>query len=122
MPFFEVFDFGATPQQRAAATRLMTKALCEAYDIKPDIISAYFLDIGPNSYGHEAIFGESAAEKRLFVKLHAFRRPDQMRRTAARSLTDALAKAYGAPSKSIAVYFFDRDPDQVSHDGILASD
>jgi phenylpyruvate tautomerase PptA (4-oxalocrotonate tautomerase family) len=122
MPFFEIFDFRATPAQRKAATELLTAALCEAYAIKPDIISAYFIDVGDRSYGHEGFFDEEATENRVFIKVHAFRRPDQLRRVAARMLTQAVAAAYGTPTKAVAVYFFDRDPDQVAHDGVLASD
>jgi phenylpyruvate tautomerase PptA (4-oxalocrotonate tautomerase family) len=122
MPFFEVFDFAGTPDRRGKATRLMTKALEEAYGIGPEIISAYFIDVSQNSYGHEGAFPADPDNQRIFVKVHAFRRPDNLRRIAARTLTDAVAEAYEAPPKNVAVYFFDRDPDQVSHAGLLASD
>jgi phenylpyruvate tautomerase PptA (4-oxalocrotonate tautomerase family) len=122
MPFLEVFDFGGTPQNRGAATELMTDALCRAYEIDPTIVSAYFIDVSGGNYGHAGKFGDNTTDKRIFIKVHAFRRSDRMRRVAARNLTDALAQAYQAKPKDIAVYFFDRDEDQVSHGGVLASD
>lgn len=120
MPFLEIFDFEATPDTRRNATKLMTQSLCEAYGITPDIISAYFFDIDENSYAHGGIHGYSTDIKRIFVKVHAFRRSVEHRRTAARMLTDAFVAAYGVPEKSVAIYFLDRDPGEVSHAGILA--
>jgi phenylpyruvate tautomerase PptA (4-oxalocrotonate tautomerase family) len=120
MPFLEIFDFEATPEERCEATELMTDSLCEAYDIAPEIVSAYFFDIDETSYAHRRTYGYSAEIKRIFVKVHAFRRPIELRRKAARMLTDALVAAYGVPDKAIAIYFFDRDPDEVSHAGLLA--
>lgn len=122
MPFFEVYDFSAPSAVRAEATRRMTDALCDAYEIKPEIVSAYFVDVGQESYGHAGVFGEKAQENRIFVKIHAFPRSDDARRKAAHSVTEALAQVYDTPSKSVAIYFFDRDASQISHNGILASD
>lgn len=122
MPFFEVYDFNATPLTREAATRGMTDALCESYGIKPDIVSAYFVDVGRNGYGHDGAFAGKTAENRIFVKLHAFPRPPEARRAAARSITEAVAGAYGTPAKSVAIYFLDSDPGHIAHEGMLASD
>lgn len=122
MPFFEVYDFNAPPGVRADATRRMTAALCDAYGIEPDIVSAYFVDVGRESYGHCGLFGEKTQENRIFIKLHAFPRPDEARRAAARAITEAVARAYDMPSKLVAIYFFDRDSSQISHNGVLASD
>lgn len=120
MPFLEIFDFEATPDERRKATKLMTESLCEAYGIAPDIISAYFFSIDENSYAHCGIYGYQSDIKRIFVKVHAFRRSVEHRRKAARMLTDAFAASYGVPEKSVAIYFLDRDPDEVSHAGMLA--
>jgi len=122
MPFVEVFDFRATAQQRETATRKMTEALCDSYGIPQDIVSAYFIDVGRDGYGHDGVFAENAREKRIFVKLHAFRRSEAMRRAAAQSLTRAVVDAYGTTPESVAVYFLDREPDEVAHGGSLASD
>lgn len=122
MPFLEVFDFDAAPETRRIAAREMTRSLCEAYGIDPDIVSAYFFDIAEDSYAHRGIYGQSSEIKRIFVKVHAFRRPVEARRKAARMLTDAFVAAYGVPEKAVVVYFFDRTPDEVSHAGVLADE
>ena len=122
MPFLEVFDFNPNQRCRERATRLMTKALCDSYEIKPEIVSAYFVDVGQGGYGHAGKFLDDSMEKRIFVKLHAFSRPDDARRKAAKAITEAVVTAYGAEPGSVAVYFIDRDPAQVSHAGILACD
>jgi len=120
MPFLEVFDFEATPDTRRIAAERMTKSLCEAYGIEPDIVSAYFFGIGEDGYAHRGIHGQSSEIKRIFVKVHAFRRSIDARRKAARMLTDAFSSAYDVPEKAVAIYFFDREPDEVAHAGILA--
>ena len=119
MPFLEVFDFEASPDTRRKATKAATKALCDSYDIAPEIISFYFFDIGKDSYAHNGNYGYGLEIKRIFVKLHAYRRTVELRRKAACLLTDAFAKAYEVPEKHIVIYFFDREPDEVSHSGVL---
>jgi len=122
MPFLEVFDFDASAKQRRQAAEAMTDSLCSAYGISPDIVSCYFLDVGGGSYAHDREFGEKAGEKRIFIKVHAYRRSLEQRRAAASSLTRAAADAYGAAEKSVVVYFLDREPDEVAHGGALSSD
>lgn len=122
MPFLEVFDFEASTQQRQLATSKMTDALCDAYGIAGDIVSTYFVDVGHGAYGHGGFLPTKSEDHRIFVKVHAYRRSDDLRRAAARSITSAVADAYGTRPESIAVYFLDRDPGEVAHNGILASD
>jgi phenylpyruvate tautomerase PptA (4-oxalocrotonate tautomerase family) len=121
MPFIEIFDFNATPKQRATATRTLTDSLCEAYGIPPSIVSAYFFDVGTNSYGHEGKFGENASNERIFIKIHAFCRKFEHRAKAAELMTKAAIQAYDVPPKHVVIYFLDRDPSQVSHGGVLES-
>jgi len=122
MPFLEVFDFDATPDMRRTAAERMTQSLCSAYDIAPDIICTYFFNVDGDSYAHGAAYGKAARIKRLFIKVHAFARPVQLRRQAARMLTDAVAAAYGVPEDTVAIYFFDRARDEAAHAGVLSSE
>jgi hypothetical protein len=122
MPFLEVFDAAEEPEKRQAAGRGMTDALCEAYGIKPDIVTCYFVGFGPNAYLHAGKIPETSAEKRIFIKVHAFARSVDLRRVAARTMTDAAAAAYGVQTSTIAIYFFDRAEEDVAHNGILACD
>ncbi|WP_159587147.1 tautomerase family protein [Chelativorans xinjiangense] len=119
MPFFEIFDFAASTKQRRHAATAMTDALCAAYGIGPEIVSSYFVDVGGDSYGHDRKFGLETSERRIFIKVHAFRRSAALRREAALSVTRAAAEAYETNEKSIVVYFFDREPDEVAHGGTL---
>lgn len=122
MPFIEVFDFNATPEQRRAATRNLTDGLCAAYSISPSIVSTYFIDVGACAYGHAGEFDEKANVKRIFIKVHAFPRNETDRAVAAKRLTEAALRSYEVPSeKHVVVYFLDRDPGQVSHGGVLES-
>lgn len=122
MPFIEVFDFDATPEQRKNATKTLTEGLCRAYGISEEIVSVYFFNIRENDYGHAGLHGNDASMKRIFLKVHAFSRDEPARRDAARELTDAAMQAYSPPSsKHIVVYFLDRDHSQVAHAGTLES-
>ena len=122
MPFLEIFDFTDEPEKREAAGRSMTEALCEAYGIKPDIVTCYFLSFGYQAYMHAGKFPGTPAEKRIFVKVHAFQRSLGLRRRAARVMTDAAALAYGVDAATVAIYFFDHATENVAHNGILACD
>lgn len=122
MPFLEIFDFASEPEMREAAGRSMTNALCEIYEIKPDIVTCYFVAFGPLAYMHGGQFSEESVGKRVFIKVHAFPRSVDLKRQAARSMTDAAARAYRVPAANVAIYFLDRAKEDVSHNGILACD
>jgi phenylpyruvate tautomerase PptA (4-oxalocrotonate tautomerase family) len=122
MPFIEVFDFDASPEQRKTATRTLTDGICAAYGIASEIVSVYFFNLGVNDYGHGGAFGADATMRRIFLKVHAFGRSEGARRLAAEALTRAAMQAYSPPSpKHVVVYFMDRDPSQVAHAGKLES-
>jgi phenylpyruvate tautomerase PptA (4-oxalocrotonate tautomerase family) len=122
MPFLEVFDFAEQVEAREAAGRRMTETLCEAYGIKPEIVTCYFVGFSANAYVHAGKKSEKLEDKRIFIKVHAFARSVDLRRVAARTMTEAAAAAYGVPASAIAIYFFDRSAEDVAHGGILASD
>jgi len=122
VPFVEVHDFDAPPEQRGRATQSITHALSTAFAIPDTITSIYFCDHGGEKYGHAGVFPASAEDRRVFVKVHAFRRDVAKRRDAAIRITDGLSTAYALPGERIAVYFLDRAPDEVAHGGKLASD
>ncbi len=122
MPFVEVHDFDVPPEQRRRATQSITGALSAAFAITDAITSVYFCDHGGERYGHAGIFPAPPEDRRVFVKVHAFRRDAAKRRDAARGITDGLSVAYALPVERIAVYFLDRASDEVAHGGILASD
>lgn len=121
MPFIE---FLAPPKEkpvRDAVARIVTDALCAAFNVGPQAMTIYFIDVPASHYAHAGEMSGADAQ-RVFVKVHAYRRDAEARRDAAARLTAPLAEALGVPSSAIIIYFFDRDLDEVSHAGHLACD
>ncbi|NDK35103.1 hypothetical protein [Rhodovulum sulfidophilum] len=121
MPFIEVFDREPVQETRAVATSLMTDGLCAAFGIKPEIVTVYYFSTPENSYGHAGKYGENAEILRIFAKVHAFPRSAEAKAEAARALTGALCRAYGAQPRDVIVYFFDRDPGDAFHGGVASA-
>ncbi|MCD1617721.1 4-oxalocrotonate tautomerase family protein [Salipiger manganoxidans] len=120
MPFIEVIDRDAAKEIREVATRDMTDGLCQAFGIKPEIVTCYYFSAPHYSYGHAGKYGEFAENFRIFIKVHAFPRPPEAKAEAARALTDAAVAAYGTDPKQVIVYFFDRDPADAFHGGMAS--
>ena len=121
MPFIEVIDHSASQEIRALATRNMTNGLCQAFKIKPEIVTCYYFSASNYSYGHAGKYGEDAEEFRIFVKVHAFPRPQEAKAAGARAITEAVESAYGINPKKIIVYFFDRPPSDAFHGGAASA-
>ncbi|WP_172329588.1 hypothetical protein [Mangrovicoccus sp. HB161399] len=117
MPFIEVTDSGPDQEKRAVAASGMTDGLCQAFGIKPEIVTVYYNSAPCYSYAHAGIFGENAEIFRIFIKVHAFPRDAAMKAEAARAITDAAVAAYGAAPKEVIVYFFDTLPSDAFHAG-----
>ncbi|EPX85664.1 tautomerase family protein [Salipiger mucosus] len=120
MPFIEVTDHGPSEQIREVASRDMTDGLCQAFDIKPEIVTVYYNSVGHYSYAHAGKYGENAQTLRIFIKIHAFPRDGAAKAAAARSITDAVCSAYGSTPKDVIVYFFDTLPSDAFHAGQAA--
>lgn len=121
MPFIEITgDDRSDPVRKQLCARL-TKSLAQAFDISPEIVTIYFHPVAARDYGHAGELAPRAAI-RNFLKVHAFPRELAMKRRAARSMTDAFVEATSAAPKDVVIYFFDRDPQDVAHGGILACD
>ena len=120
MPFVEIIIPPRQSMDRAAVANRVTAALVRAFGISREIVSIYFIDIGADGYAHAGSI--EAAEQRLFVKVHAFRRVAEQRRRAAAAITTEIVTICNIPAQNIAVYFLEREPDEVAHAGRLASD
>ena len=117
MPFIEVHDFEPARQVRENATKTMTDGLCEAFGIKPEIVTVYYFSTSDYCYGHAGKYGNAAEKLRIFVKVHAFPRDASLKGRAAENMTRAIVDAYGADPKDVIVYFIDRDPADAFHAG-----
>lgn len=121
MPFIEITDAGNSNKIRKIATRSITEALCEAYEISPEIVTCYYQAAPKDSYGHAGNFGNDAEYFRIFVKLHAFPRPQQAKEKAAKLITEALSRTYDTDPKHVALYFMDRNPSDAFHAGLASA-
>lgn len=120
MPFVEIFAPPAHPDATAALARGVTEGITTGFGVGPETVTIYVLAVEPAAYAHGGEMGTGSRAQRLFVKIHAFRRDTAQRRAVASSVTEAVAAALGADPADIAVYFFDRAPDEVAHGGRLA--
>jgi phenylpyruvate tautomerase PptA (4-oxalocrotonate tautomerase family) len=121
MPFIEVLGFERDAARRRAASERMTSGLAEAYGIGEDIISVYFITFDGASYAHAGRLSPGAEHERVLIKVHAYARDEDKRAAAARALTGAVAGASGLRPKNVAVYFLERTPAEVAHEGVLES-
>jgi len=118
MPFIEVTDSGANAEIRSRSTQTMTKALCDAFKIAPEIVTCYYKSCDNYSYGHAGKFGDNAEKFRIFVKVFAFPRAAEQKNQAALEITKAVTDAYSAAAKDVIIYFLDQQPADAFHAGL----
>ena len=121
MPFIEITGDKRSDSVRTQLCAGLTKSLAQAFDISPEIDTIYYQPVAASDYGHAGALAPPAA-MRNFLKVHAFPRELAMKRRAASSMTEAFVDATGIDPKNVVIYFFDRDPQDVAHGGILACD
>lgn len=121
MPFVEITGIAQDEERRARLSARLTEGLAGAFAISRDIVTLYYLPVAASDYAHAGVLSPPG-EIRTFVKIHAFRRDVAMKRLAAAAMTRAIVENTHADPKTIAIYFFDREPQDVAHGGVLASD
>jgi len=122
MPYVEVLAPPVSSDSKAMLAKSVTSGLMSAFGVGAQTITLYFLPIAPGDYAHAGEMGTADIGQRILLKVHAFRRSVAERRAAAIALTEGVCAAYGVPGSVVAVYFLDRDKDEVAHDSRLASD
>jgi len=122
MPYVEILAPPAPPDRKAALATSITDGLMSTFGVGAETVTLYFLPIASGDYAHAGEMGAQGAGQRILLKVHAFRRSVAERRAAAAALTRSVCTAYGVPGTDVAVYFLDRERDEVSHDSQLASD
>jgi phenylpyruvate tautomerase PptA (4-oxalocrotonate tautomerase family) len=122
MPYIEVLAPPLPLDRKAVLAKAMTRGLQSAFGVDAQTITLYFLPIAPGDYAHAGEIGTPDTAQRILLKVHAFRRSEVERRAAAVVLTAGICRAYGVPGSDVAVYFLDRQKDEVAHDARLASD
>lgn len=122
MPYVEILAPPAPPDRRALLAKSITDGLMSAFGVSAQTITLYFLPIAPDQYAHAGEMGTQGVGQRILLKVHAFRRNEAERRAAAVALTEGVCAAYDISGGDVAVYFLDRQRDEVAHDSKLASD
>ena len=122
MPYVEVLAPPAPPDRKHWLAKSLTDGLMTAFGCAAQTITLFFLPVAPADYAHAGEIGTQNASQRILLKVHAFRRSAEERRAAALALTWSVCIAYDVPGADVAVYFLDRERDEVAHDSKLASD
>jgi phenylpyruvate tautomerase PptA (4-oxalocrotonate tautomerase family) len=122
MPYVEILAPPLQSDVKAQLARAITDGLTSAFEVGPQTVTLFFLPIAAGDYAHAGELGAQGGRQRILLKVHAFRRSTSARRAAAAPLTRATSIAYGAEGADVAIYFLDREKDEVAHDSRLASD
>jgi phenylpyruvate tautomerase PptA (4-oxalocrotonate tautomerase family) len=122
MPYVEILAPQAGKEQKLAASRAVTDALVSAFAVEPATVTLYFIPLGAGDFAHAGSLAPGEELQRIFVKIHAYRRSLTERRAAAEAVTSGIAKAFQTAKSAIAVYFFDRERDEVAHGGRMSCD
>lgn len=121
MPFIEISGPDRDEPQRRLLGQRLSESLAEAFGVSLDIVTIYFQPVPASHYAHAGQLAP-AVPMRNFLKVHAFPRELAKKRRAAESMTAAFVDVTGCAPKDVIVYFFDREPHDVAHGGVLASD
>ncbi|MDB5892597.1 MAG: hypothetical protein JWQ88_128 [Rhodoferax sp.] len=122
MPYVEVLAPRAAAIEKRKLTGVVTDAIVRSFGVAPSTVTVYFMHVGAEDYAHAGEFGLPPAGARVFVKLHAYRRSTEQRRAVAEAMTPALSACFDTPAHNVAIYFIDREREEVAHEGHLASD
>ena len=122
MPYVEILAPRADSSRKRELAGVGTRGIVDGLGVAPSTVTIYFQPIEPADYAHEGELGQPDAGSRVFVKVHAYRRTPDERRAVAEAVTPALAACFDTTGHNVAVYFLDRERDEVAHDGHLASD
>ncbi|MDN4586983.1 hypothetical protein DBA29_00515 [Xenophilus aerolatus] len=122
MPYVEILAPRADSSRKRELAGVVTRGIVDGFGVEPSTVTLYFQSIAPADYAHEGELGRPDTGSRVFVKVHAYRRSADQRRAVAEAVTPALAACFDTTGHNVAVYFLDRERDEVAHDGHLASD
>jgi phenylpyruvate tautomerase PptA (4-oxalocrotonate tautomerase family) len=126
MPYVEILAPRAAEPNKRLVVGAVTNGIVESFGVAASTVTIYFQPVDSADYAHEGRLGYGnsgdGAGPRVFVKVHAYRRSVDMRRAVAEAMTPALAACFATTTANVAIYFIDRERDEVAHDGHMASD
>lgn len=122
MPYLEILAPRASESNKQTLAGVLTDSIVESFAVLPSTVTIYFLPVDSGNYAHAGTLGAGDAGLRVFVKVHAYRRGLPARRAVAAAVTPAIAACFDMPAHNVAIYFLDRERDEVAHDGHMACD
>lgn len=122
MPYVEILGPRTASPARQAVVSEVTSGIVRGFGVTPSTVTIYFQTVEREDYAHEGALADKARPGRVFVKVHSFRRTADQRRAVAEAITPAISSYFDTAPDDVAVYFLDRDRDEVAHGGELASD
>ena len=123
MPYVEVLSStDAPPEAKQAFVTTLTHAIVSEFNVPPTAVTVFFLSLPPSHYAYRGELAHQAADARVFIKIHAYRRSAQPRRAVAMPISEAACRCFGTTLSEVSIYFLERDFDEVVHDGALVSD
>ncbi len=122
MPYVEILAPRATDAGKQAAAGAVTDGIVAGFDVPASTVTIYFVPHADGCYAHAGRLGAEPGEGRILVKVHAYRRTLAARRAVAAAMTPAIAACFDTDSRNVAIYFMDRERDEVAHDGRITGD
>lgn len=123
MPYVEILSsVDAEPPAKQELVSAVTDAIAREFNVPSTAVTIFFLPVTPANYGYRGELGHAVDGPRVFIKIHAYKRPVDPRRAVAMPISQAASACFGAPLKHVSIYFFERTFDEVVHDGHLVCD
>jgi phenylpyruvate tautomerase PptA (4-oxalocrotonate tautomerase family) len=102
----------------------VAQCLSDVLNISADTVGVFIvpLDSRQSQQREEEGTRRIRSRPRIFVKLHALKRPAELRSRVARELTCVIAEHYTVEPQDVAIYFFERTVDEIAYAGQLVSE
>lgn len=122
MPYIEILAPSASDAHKRVAVKAITKSIRDGFSVELSTVTIYFAPIAAGDYAHAGSLGVPGTAPRVFVKVHAYRRSLAERRAVAVAMTPAIAECFGTAIGNVAIYFIDREREEVAHGGHMVCD
>jgi phenylpyruvate tautomerase PptA (4-oxalocrotonate tautomerase family) len=122
MPYIEILSSrDPADEQKQSLVERLTGTIVEQFHVAPTAVTVFFLPIDPAHYAYRGRLADDGSP-RVFIKFHAYRRDAERRRAVAAPISEAVAACFSTEIENVSIYFFEREFDEVVHDGLLVSD
>jgi phenylpyruvate tautomerase PptA (4-oxalocrotonate tautomerase family) len=123
MPYVEVIaPANVTVESKQAFVTAVTRAITDAFRVPATAVTMFFWPLAASDYAFRGELGCRDPEPRVFIKIHVYRRNAAPRRAVANPISEAACACFRTPLENVAIYFMEREFDEVVHEGRLVSD